>query len=196
MDGIGHDCGRGHCHARAAADADMGYAVVPTTIIYPGETIDGGQLQEVEVTNPNLAGDYAKSIDEVDGMISKRTLLPGRDDFGLGALREPYTVTRGSSDPPGLQSGDDDDLGGRLAARRRLYGAGHPRSQYGFRRHRQRHRSCRRHDTRGGKMKIVLSHSRRACGPFHVLGRCDAGMCADLAHQGHRLACRPGATIS
>jgi flagella basal body P-ring formation protein FlgA len=74
----------------------MGYAVVPTTTIYPGETISGAQLQEVEVTNPNLAGDYAKSIGQVEGMISKRTFLPGRT-ISISALREPYTVTRGSS---------------------------------------------------------------------------------------------------
>jgi flagella basal body P-ring formation protein FlgA len=73
----------------------MGYAVVPTATIYPGETISAGQLQEVEVTNPNLSGDYAKSIDEVRGMISKRTLLPGRT-INVSALREAYTVTRGS----------------------------------------------------------------------------------------------------
>jgi flagella basal body P-ring formation protein FlgA len=80
----------------AAADAGMGYAVVPTTTIYPGETVNGSDLQEVEVTNPNLAGDYAKSVDEVQGMISKRTLLPGRT-ISVSALREPYTVTRGAS---------------------------------------------------------------------------------------------------
>ncbi|MBO9193052.1 MULTISPECIES: flagellar basal body P-ring formation chaperone FlgA [unclassified Rhizobium] len=80
----------------AFAAADMGYAVIPTTIIYPGETISSAQLQEVEVTNPNLQGDYAKSIGQVDGMISKRTLLPGQS-ISISALREPYTVTRGSS---------------------------------------------------------------------------------------------------
>ena len=80
----------------AHAATAMGYAVVPTTTIYPGETISGGQLQEVEVTNPNLAGDYAKSIDEVNGRISKRTLLPGRT-ISVSALRDPYTVTRGSN---------------------------------------------------------------------------------------------------
>ncbi|MFK0331167.1 flagellar basal body P-ring formation chaperone FlgA [Rhizobium sp. NPDC090275] len=80
----------------AFAAANMGYAVIPTTIIYPGETISSAQLQEVEVTNPNLQGDYAKSIREVDGMISKRTLLPGQS-ISVSALREPYTVTRGSS---------------------------------------------------------------------------------------------------
>jgi len=79
-----------------AADAGMGYAVVPTTIIYPGDTISSAQLQEVEVTNPNLAGDYAKSISQVEGLVSKRTLLPGRT-ISISALREPYTVTRGSN---------------------------------------------------------------------------------------------------
>ena len=80
----------------AEVDAGMGYAVVPTTIIYPGDTLSGSQLQEVEVTNPNLAGDYAKSISQVEGLVSKRTLLPGRT-ISVSALREPYTVTRGSS---------------------------------------------------------------------------------------------------
>ena len=79
-----------------AADAGMGYAVVPTTIIYPGDTISNSQLQEVEVTNPNLAGDYAKSVSQVEGLVSKRTLLPGRT-ISISALREPYTVTRGSN---------------------------------------------------------------------------------------------------
>ena len=74
----------------------MGLAVVPTTIIYPGDTISSAQVQEVEVTNPNLAGDYAKSVGQVEGMISKRTFLPGRT-ISLSGLREPYTVTRGSS---------------------------------------------------------------------------------------------------
>ncbi|MBA8835930.1 flagella basal body P-ring formation protein FlgA [Rhizobium leguminosarum] len=80
----------------ANADAGMGYAVVPTTIIYPGDTLSASQLQEVEVTNPNLAGDYAKSVSQVEGMVSKRTLLPGRT-ISVSALREAYTVTRGSS---------------------------------------------------------------------------------------------------
>ncbi|MBB4116225.1 flagella basal body P-ring formation protein FlgA [Rhizobium sp. BK226] len=74
----------------------MGYAVVPTTIIYPGDTLSASQLQEVEVTNPNLAGDYAKSLSQVEGLVSKRTLLPGRT-ISVSALRDPYTVTRGST---------------------------------------------------------------------------------------------------
>ncbi|WP_371077240.1 MULTISPECIES: flagellar basal body P-ring formation chaperone FlgA [unclassified Sinorhizobium] len=81
--------------APVVANAGMGYAVVPTEVIYPGETVTGARVEEVEVTNPNLAGDYAKSIDQVVGRVTKRTLLPGRT-ISVSALREAYTVTRGS----------------------------------------------------------------------------------------------------
>jgi flagella basal body P-ring formation protein FlgA len=74
----------------------MGFAVVPTQTIYPGEVISAARVEEVEVTNPNLAGEYARSTAEVVGLISKRTLLPGRTILVSG-LREPYAVTRGSS---------------------------------------------------------------------------------------------------
>jgi flagella basal body P-ring formation protein FlgA len=76
--------------------AEMDTAVVPTAIIYPGEVISQGRVEEVEVTNPNLAGGYAKKVGEVTGMVSKRTLLPGRT-ITLSSLREPYAVTRGSA---------------------------------------------------------------------------------------------------
>jgi flagellar basal body P-ring formation protein FlgA len=75
--------------------ADMGTAVVPTQIIYPGEVISAGRLEEVDVTNPNLSGGYARKVGEVAGMVSKRTLLPGRT-ITLAGLREPYAVTRGT----------------------------------------------------------------------------------------------------
>jgi flagella basal body P-ring formation protein FlgA len=77
----------------AAAD-DLGVAVVPATIIYPGQEIDPGQLKLVNVTNPNLTQGYARSIDQVQGMITNRTLLPGRTIM-LSALRRPFTVKRG-----------------------------------------------------------------------------------------------------
>jgi flagella basal body P-ring formation protein FlgA len=79
----------------ALAD-DALYAVVPTQIIYAGDVISAAHLQEVEVTNPNLTGDYARKIVDVDGMISKRTLLPGRT-ISVSGLRVPYAVSRGSS---------------------------------------------------------------------------------------------------
>lgn len=98
----------------AEADAGMGYAVVPTTIIYPGDTLSASQLQEVEVTNPNLAGDYAKSLSQVEGLVSKRTLLPGRT-ISVSALRDLYSDAR-LYDPPGLFAWPNDHLRRRHAA--------------------------------------------------------------------------------
>jgi flagellar basal body P-ring formation protein FlgA len=78
------------------AHADMGVAIVPTQIIYPGQEISPSALKEVEVTNPNIAGGYATAIDEVSGMISTRTLLPGRT-IQVATLRAPFAVKRGAS---------------------------------------------------------------------------------------------------
>ena len=71
-------------------------AVVPARTIYPGEKIDGGMVNVVEVTNPNLAGGYASVVEEVSGFVSTRTLLPGRT-IPVAALREAWTVERGKS---------------------------------------------------------------------------------------------------
>ena len=80
----------------SAEDLGLGKAVVPTEAIYPGDVISSGQLEEVEITNPNLTGDFARSIDEVVGRVSKRTLLSGRT-IAISALRQPFAVTRGSN---------------------------------------------------------------------------------------------------
>lgn len=82
--------------ASAAQAGALGTAVVPTAIIYPGQSIGAGDVQEVDVTNPNLTGDYARTAHEVVGLISKRTLLPGRT-IDIAALREPWAMTRGST---------------------------------------------------------------------------------------------------
>ena len=79
-----------------AAVANARTAVVPKRIIYPGETIDAGQLEEVEVTNPNIVKGYAESVADVSGLVSKRTLLPGRVIL-TSALREPFAVSRGTT---------------------------------------------------------------------------------------------------
>jgi flagella basal body P-ring formation protein FlgA len=70
------------------------YAVVPTTVIYPGQTIAAGQVKRVEVTNPNLSGDYATDFAQVEGMITKSTLVPDRAIY-VSSLREPFAVTHG-----------------------------------------------------------------------------------------------------
>ncbi|WP_321381420.1 flagellar basal body P-ring formation chaperone FlgA [Rhizobium sp.] len=71
------------------------FAVVPRDTIYPGEPIDEARLEVVPVTNPNLGGGYASQISEVSGMLSTKTLLPGRT-IPMTALKKPYAVTRGS----------------------------------------------------------------------------------------------------
>lgn len=73
-------------------------AVVAERVIYPGEEITGSVLKVVAVTNPNLRGGYAEVLQQVDGMIATRTLLPGRT-IPLVALREPWAVERGSAVP-------------------------------------------------------------------------------------------------
>ncbi|WP_390919864.1 flagellar basal body P-ring formation chaperone FlgA [Neorhizobium turbinariae] len=80
----------------APAAAQMRTAVVPTQTIYPGEEIMPGMVQEVEVTNPHLTGDYTTKTRQVVGMVAKRTLLPGRT-VPVSALREAFAVTRGKA---------------------------------------------------------------------------------------------------
>ncbi|MFP5076350.1 flagellar basal body P-ring formation chaperone FlgA [Rhizobium sp. YIM 134829] len=71
-------------------------AVIPTETIYPGQTVELGSLQVVEVTNPDLVGDYAVSTDQVVGKVTDRTLLAGRVILVQG-LRDPYLVERGKA---------------------------------------------------------------------------------------------------
>lgn len=71
-------------------------ALVPTRIIYPGEQLTGDHVEAVDVTNPNIAGGYASDLSQIEGLISKQTLLPGRT-IPLAALRVPAMVERGSN---------------------------------------------------------------------------------------------------
>jgi len=78
---------------RAAAEP---VAVIPTQIIYPGDTVEPEFLKTVEVTNKRIRRDYASSMDQVAGMVARRTLLPGRV-IPVSSVREPYVVERGST---------------------------------------------------------------------------------------------------
>ena len=71
-------------------------AVVPKQVIYPGETISANQIDVVTVTNPNIAGGYARIAEEVVGRVAKRTLLPGRT-IPVNGLREAYAIKRGAN---------------------------------------------------------------------------------------------------
>ncbi len=75
---------------------ELGDAVVPTQIIYPGEEIDPTKVEVVEVTNPDLTGGYAHEVSQVAGMITTRTLLPGRT-ITVAHLRLPFAVKRGAN---------------------------------------------------------------------------------------------------
>lgn len=71
-------------------------ALVPTRIIYPGEELTKDHVEPVEVTNPNIASGYASDLAQIEGLISKQTLLPGRT-IPLAALRTPAVVERGGN---------------------------------------------------------------------------------------------------
>lgn len=82
------------CCVAAAQAAET--AVVPKQVIYPGETIAENQIDIVTVTNPNIAGGYARIAEEVIGRVAKRTLLPGRT-IPVNGLREAYAIKRGAN---------------------------------------------------------------------------------------------------
>jgi flagella basal body P-ring formation protein FlgA len=71
-------------------------AVVPQQIIYPGQQISFDMIKEVDVVNPNLRPGYAKVLEEVEGFVTKKTLLPGRT-IPVSALREAYVIERGKN---------------------------------------------------------------------------------------------------
>lgn len=71
-------------------------AVVPTRVIYPGETIDAGTLDTVTLRQGKARlGAVVSSPEEVAGKVARRTLLPGRA-IPLGSVREPYLVEAGA----------------------------------------------------------------------------------------------------
>lgn len=72
--------------------------LVPTRVIYPGEIVDGGALQEIELKTQRqkraFAGAVATETAEVEGLVARRTLLPGRP-IALAALRQAWLVEQG-----------------------------------------------------------------------------------------------------
>lgn len=82
------------CWLSAGLAAAQPVAVIPTQIIYPGDTVEPHMLEIVEVTNSRIRRDYASSMDQVAGMVARRTLLPGRV-IPVSSVREPHAVERG-----------------------------------------------------------------------------------------------------
>lgn len=71
-------------------------AVVSTRIIYPGQTVSADALEEVTLRRgKNNLAVVAMSVEEVEGKVARRTLLPGRL-IPVSSVREPYVVDAGA----------------------------------------------------------------------------------------------------
>ncbi|APH73627.1 flagella basal body P-ring formation protein FlgA [Aquibium oceanicum] len=71
-------------------------AVIPKRVIYPGETIEVAALSEVPLRRSSrITTSIAMYVDQIDGMVAKRTLLPGKL-IPLSSVREAYLVEAGA----------------------------------------------------------------------------------------------------
>lgn len=84
--------------AQAALTAPLAageQAVVPVHVIYPGQTITPDALKEVSLHRPPRNAAIARTIEELDGKVARRTLLPGRL-VPTGYARAPHLVETGA----------------------------------------------------------------------------------------------------
>lgn len=78
-----------------AARADRIAFIVPSQIIYPGQTIGNAGLQEKFFTiRASAAGNYVLHADQLVGKVARRTLLPGQPIL-VAAVNEPDLILRG-----------------------------------------------------------------------------------------------------
>lgn len=78
-----------------AAHADRIAFIVPSQIIYPGQTISDVGLQEKMFTiKASAAASYVMSTQQLIGKVARRTLLPGRPIL-VNAVNEPDLIQRG-----------------------------------------------------------------------------------------------------
>jgi flagella basal body P-ring formation protein FlgA len=72
-------------------------AVVTRHVVYPGQEVSAGDLRVVTVTNHNRdLRTVATRIGQVDGKLTRRTLLPGHY-IPLNAIRDAYAVEQGAA---------------------------------------------------------------------------------------------------
>jgi flagella basal body P-ring formation protein FlgA len=77
-----------------ATAADLG--VIPTRVIYPGETITADVLSMARIRKGKPATiAFARQTEELVGKVAKRTLLPGRF-VPLTSVRDAYLVQQGA----------------------------------------------------------------------------------------------------
>jgi flagella basal body P-ring formation protein FlgA len=71
--------------------------LIPSRVIYPGETVSADALKEVTLKPGKQApAAVAVTLAELDGKVAKRTLLTGRY-IPLNSLREAYLVEQGAA---------------------------------------------------------------------------------------------------
>lgn len=71
-------------------------AVVPTRVIYPGQTVEAGALKRVVLKRPPRGvSSVVRTVEEIAAQVARRTLLPGRL-IPRGSVRKPYLVETGS----------------------------------------------------------------------------------------------------
>ena len=72
--------------------------VIPTRVIYPGETIgaDALQMARVKPSKATTTTAFAHRPEELVGKVARRTLLPGRF-VALSAVRDPYLIPQGAA---------------------------------------------------------------------------------------------------
>jgi flagella basal body P-ring formation protein FlgA len=79
----------------APAAADEMQAPSPKAVIYPGDAITEDMLVEAPLAPPSYGGPVAMAVEDVVGMVSSRTLLPGRS-IPMSALNPPRAVRTGA----------------------------------------------------------------------------------------------------
>ncbi|RUW89789.1 flagellar basal body P-ring formation chaperone FlgA [Mesorhizobium sp. M7A.F.Ca.US.010.02.1.1] len=71
--------------------------LIPSRVIYPGETINLAALKQVTlIVGKHKPEAVATRVEELDGKVAKRTLLPGRY-IPSTAIREAWLVEQGAS---------------------------------------------------------------------------------------------------
>lgn len=89
---------QGESANQLAANQAVGEAVlIPSRVIYPGETIELAALKQVTLVPGRHKPDgMATRSEELQGKVAKRTLLPGRY-IPVAAIREAWLVEQGAS---------------------------------------------------------------------------------------------------
>ncbi|CFX55444.1 FlgA, flagellar basal-body P-ring formation protein [Candidatus Filomicrobium marinum] len=89
----------------SAAGGDDGVYPVPRKTLYPGDVITNASLERRKFRfRKGVVIPYVQSVDQLVGMVARRTLLPGRP-IVKSSLREPELIQRGQTASIVFQSG-------------------------------------------------------------------------------------------